>query len=248
MKSRNPSLLSNSGLPRRAAALPKRPNFMIPRRYCCIASLETAARLAGSVARTALANAARGPLPPKPRAHRFSHHQFHVASLEPGQFLCEHGHALPIRARHAGDIGAPKATLWTEGVKYLPEIGVNVAIRVGLARIARRPGKFDRNIGVLGEREHVAEVSKSGCILAVASTAAAAVVDVKLQPLMTGGNHTDLGHMAASQQANHQSFPLTGRPEPVERPVRPPILLMRLIERESETEHARSLPPVLDDI
>src|SRR6476646_4953742 len=41
MKSRNPSLLSNSGLPRRAAALPKRPNFMIPRFYCWTASLET---------------------------------------------------------------------------------------------------------------------------------------------------------------------------------------------------------------
>src|SRR6476620_8240641 len=41
MKFRNPSLLSNSGLPRRAAALPKRPNFMFLRFYCWAASLET---------------------------------------------------------------------------------------------------------------------------------------------------------------------------------------------------------------
>src|SRR5215467_12223578 len=101
---------------------------------------------------------------------------------------------------------------------------------------------------MLGQCQHVAEISKSSGILAGAtSTHPATVVDVELQPGMTSRNPTDLGHMAAGQQANHQSFPLTGSPEPVERAIRPPVLLMRLIEREAETEHARSLPPVLDD-
>src|SRR6476620_5393067 len=141
MKSRNPSLLSNSGLPRRAAALPKRPNFMI-----LPLSLYP---IAFDLRASALANRARRSLPPKPLAHRFSHYQFHVASLEPGQLFREHGHALPVRARHAGDIGAPEATPRAEGVEYLMKIGVNVAIRVGLVRIAWRARKFDGNIGIL---------------------------------------------------------------------------------------------------
>src|SRR5215468_9073821 len=156
MKSRNPSLLSNSGLPRRAAALPKRPN-------CMILTFILASHRAPSPPdwrASALVDRTRRPLPPKPRAYRFSHHQFPVASLKPGQFLSEHGHALPIRARHTGDISAPEATPRPEGVEYLLEIGVNVAIRIGLARIAWRPGKFDRNIGMLGERQHVAEISE----------------------------------------------------------------------------------------
>src|SRR5215471_2278334 len=248
MKSRNPSLLSNSGLPRRAAALPKRPNCMI-HPLLLLYLFSRSRRPTGGRQRAAiLPDRTRRPLPRKPRAHGFSHHEFQIASLEPGQFLREHGHALPIRARHAGDISAPEATPRTEGVEYLLEIGVNVAIRVGLARIAWRPGKFDCDIGMLGECQQVAEISKSGSILAAGtSTHSATVVDVELQPGMTSRNPTDLGHMAAGQQTNHQSFPLTGSPEPVERAIRPPILLMRLIEREAEAEHARPLPPVLDD-
>src|SRR5262249_21828295 len=141
MKSRNPSLLSNSGLPRRAAALPKRPNFMILPFIVVPLPSKPPSQLAGSIIRAALPDRARRPLPPKPGAYRFSHYQFHVASLEPGQFLREHAHALPVRTRHAGDIGAPEATPWTEGVEYLLEIDLNIAIRIGLARIARRHGK-----------------------------------------------------------------------------------------------------------
>src|SRR5436190_16748655 len=120
MKSRNPSLLSNSQLPRRAAALPKRPNFMI---LPFIVATDRAKPAPGRWA-PALADRARRPLPPKPCAHRFSHYEFHVASLEPGQFLREHSHALPVRTRHAGNVGAPEAPPWTEGVEYLLKIRV----------------------------------------------------------------------------------------------------------------------------
>src|SRR6516162_9467615 len=144
MKSRNPSLLSNSGLPRRAAALPKRPNCMIhPLLLLYQFFSKPPPDWAGPITRSTLPDRARRPLPPKPRAHGLSHDQFQVAPLEPGQFLREHAHALSIRARHAGDISAPEATPRTEGVEYLLEIGMNIAIRIGLARIARRPGEFD---------------------------------------------------------------------------------------------------------
>src|SRR5262252_239201 len=139
MKSRNPSLLSNSGLPRRAAALPKRPNFMVLPFIVALCRAKPPPDRPLPI----LADRARRPLPTKPRAYRFAHHEFHVASLEPGQFFREHRHTLPVRARHAGDISAPEAMLRPEGVEYLLEIGVNVAIREWLARIARCPGKFD---------------------------------------------------------------------------------------------------------
>src|SRR5690349_23155317 len=54
--------------------------------------------------------------------------------------------------------------------------------------------------------------------------------------------------MSTSQQPDRQLLPFAGRPEPVERAIGPPALLMRLIEREAKAEHARALPPVLDDI
>src|SRR5262249_27834946 len=129
------------GAPASCRSATEEAEFHDPPLCCCAASLKSAARLAGPITRAALPDRASRPLPPKPRAHRFSHYQFHVATLEPGQFLREHGHALPVRTRHAGDIGAPEATMWTEGVEYLLEIDVNVAIRIGLARIARRHGK-----------------------------------------------------------------------------------------------------------
>src|SRR5205814_1056735 len=85
-----------------------------------------------------LQHALSGPLPAEPGADRLPHHQLLVAPLEPGQLFCEHRHALPVRARHAGDIGAPEAALRAERVKDLPEILVDIAVRIGLARIARR--------------------------------------------------------------------------------------------------------------
>src|SRR5262245_17215167 len=187
------------GAPASCRSATEETEFHDPPLYCCTASLDR--RPTGGIHDSAaLPDRARRPLPPKPRAHGFSHYQFHVASLESRQFLREHGHALPVGTRHAGDIGAPEATPWTEGVEYLLEVDVNVAIRIGLARIARRPGKFDRDIGILGECQQVAEIGKSGGILAAgSSTAAATVVDVELQSGMTGGNRSNLGHMAASQ-------------------------------------------------
>src|SRR5215831_17572580 len=114
MKSRNPSLLSNSGPPRRAAALPNRPN-------CIVFPLS-------------LVHSLLRPFPAEPGADRIPHHQFHIAPLEPLQLFREHRHALPVRARHAGNIGTPEAALRAKSVNDLPDILVDIAVGIGLAR------------------------------------------------------------------------------------------------------------------
>ena len=65
---------------------------------------------------------------------------------------------------------------------------------------------------------------------------------------MALGDPAEIGHVPAGQQADRQLLALAGGPEPVERAVRPPALLVRLVEREAETQHARPLPPVPDDV
>src|SRR5216683_8415638 len=78
------------------------------------------------------------PLPPEPVADCLAHDKFLVMTLEPGQFFGEHRHALPVRTWHAGDVGAPEAAPRAERVIDLADVFVDVAIGVGLARIARR--------------------------------------------------------------------------------------------------------------
>src|SRR5882724_3921049 len=99
MNSRNPAPLSSSAPPRLAAALPNKPN--------CIVS------------------SSGRPFPAEPIADGIAHHQLLVASLEPRQLFGEHRHALPVRARHAGDIGAPEAAPRAEGVEDLADIFVD---------------------------------------------------------------------------------------------------------------------------
>src|SRR5947199_352749 len=79
-----------------------------------------------------------GQLPVEPRAERSSHDQLLVAGRQPRQLLGEQRHALTPRARHPRDVGAPEHPFGAERVVDLPEISVDVAIRIGLARVARR--------------------------------------------------------------------------------------------------------------
>src|SRR6516165_8629117 len=84
----------------------------------------------------------------------------------------------PIGARHAGDVGAPEATLRAERVDDLADVFVDVAVGVGLARIARRPRELDRDIGVFRERQHLAQIGKGGIVLSgTARTTAAMMVN-----------------------------------------------------------------------
>ena len=73
------------------------------------------------------------------------------------------------------------------------------------------------------------------------------MVDVQFQSGMALGDFGESGHVPAGEEPDRQLLPFAGRPEPVERAVGPPALLMRLVEREAKAEHAGALPPVLDD-
>src|SRR5262245_15159618 len=94
-------------------------------------------------------------LPVEPVAHGTPHHQLQIAAREPWQLLREHRHALPPRAGHAGDVGAPEHPLWAEGVVDPAQMAVDVPIGVGLAGVARGPGGLDGDVRVSGEGEHL---------------------------------------------------------------------------------------------
>src|SRR5262245_61013467 len=87
-------------------------------------------------------------LPAEPVADRAPHDELLVLLGQPGQLLGEHGHALLPRDRHPRDVGSPEQPLRAEGVVELPDVAVNVAIRVRLARVARRAGRLERHVAM----------------------------------------------------------------------------------------------------
>src|SRR5882762_3908602 len=114
--------------------------------------------------------------PAEPVADRLAHHELLVVALEPGEFFGEHRHALPIGARHARDVGAPEAALRAERVDDLADVVVDVAVGVGLARIARSTRELDRHIGVFCEGQHFTEIGESSIVGPTAAATAAAMV------------------------------------------------------------------------
>jgi hypothetical protein len=73
------------------------------------------------------------------------------------------------------------------------------------------------------------------------------VIDVQLQGGMPLGDLLQRRHVSPGQETDGQSRLLARRPEPVERAIGPPRLLVRLVEGEPEPEHARPLAPAGDD-
>src|SRR5215469_3796726 len=71
---------------------------------------------------------------------------------------------------------------------------------------------------------------------------------MQLEAGMALGDMPELGHMAAGREADRQRFALARGPEPIERAVRPPFRLMRLVEGEAEAEHAGAPAPVANDL
>src|SRR5581483_7247984 len=99
-----------------------------------------------------------------------------------------------------------------------------------------------------GEREHVVEIGERRIVGAGDAAAdPAAMVDMQLQPGMPLGDGSERRDVAAGEQPDRKRRLLGRRPEPVERAVGPPRLLVRLVEGEAEAEHARALAPVRDD-
>src|SRR5262249_35797600 len=86
--------------------------------------------------------------PSEPVTDRAAHDQLEVAALEPGQLFREQRDALTPRARHARDVGAPEPARGAEGVVEPVQVVVDVAKRVGLVGIARRPRRLHRDVGI----------------------------------------------------------------------------------------------------
>src|SRR5262249_45980941 len=157
--------------------------------------------------------------------------------------------ALAIRARHARDVGAPERAVGTERLEDLAQVAVDALVRVRLARIARRARHLDRDVGEPGERQRVLEIGKRRIVGEPGATAVAPeMIDVELQTGMPLGDLGQCGHVAAGEEPDRELRLLARRPEPVDRPVGPPRLLMRLVEGEPKSDHARTLAPASDDL
>ena len=110
-----------------------------------------------------------------------------------GQLLGEHRHALPPRARHARDVGAPEHPRGAERVEDPLQVVVDVAIRIGLAGVARRAGGLDaRRSGASPAPASAAGSTRArrrprGRV-ALAARRPAQVVDDQLQPRVPLGD------------------------------------------------------------
>src|SRR5262245_51905403 len=190
-----------------------------------------------------------GAFPAEPVHDGTAHHALPVTAFQPRQLLGEHRHALPIRARHARDVRAPERAVGPERLEDLPQVAVDALVRIGLARVARRARHLDRDVGELRHRECFLEIGE-GRVVDHAGAAAVPpeVIDVELQARMALGDLRQRRHLASGEQPDREPLALARLPEPVERAVGPPGLLLRLVEREAEPEHARPLAPARDDL
>src|SRR5215471_6170253 len=104
----------------------------------------------GFISRTLSRRHSGGAAPAHPVAHRFAHDELEVAALEPWQLLGEHRHALPPRAWHPGDVGAPEHPLGAERVKAAVQVLVKAAERIGVLGVPYLTGRLDRDVRVFG--------------------------------------------------------------------------------------------------
>src|SRR6266568_396759 len=149
-------------------------------------------------------------LPADPVAYRAAHHQFEVAAFEKRHLVFEHRDALPPRAWHAGDVGAPEGALRAERVEDLLGVFVDVAVGVGLARIARRAGRLDRDVRVFGEPEQRLLVAVGRIVAGVANPRV--MVEQQPQTGMPLGDLADLWQVIRRHQRHWDLRPLAGRP------------------------------------
>src|ERR1700730_7213055 len=127
--------------------------------------------------------------PAEPVADGTAHDELEVAAFEQRHLFGEHRHALLPRARHAGDVGAPEAALRPEGLDDLLGVFVDVAIGVGLARIAGRAGALDRHIRVPRQLQQGRLVAVRRVVLAVSD--AGIMIDQQLQSVVALGDLAD---------------------------------------------------------
>src|SRR4030095_8225954 len=97
-------------------------------------------------------------LPAEPVADCAAHDQPLVLLGQPRHLFREHGHALLPRAGHARDVGSPEHPLGPEGIVELPDVSVDVTVRIGLARVAGRSRGLQGHVGMLGRGHQVGQV------------------------------------------------------------------------------------------
>src|SRR2546426_9045964 len=117
-------------------------------------------------------------LPVEPVAERAPHDQLFVLRREPRQLLGEHRDALLPRARHPRDVGPPEHSLRAKGVVELPDVSVDVAKRIRLARVARRAGRLQRYVAMRRGRDEVRQVRPRG-------VGTPGMINDQLEPWMT---------------------------------------------------------------
>ena len=93
---------------------------------------------------------------------------------------CFHEHGMRVMSVPQKVRSGPNASTICCG------IFVDVAIGIGLARIARRAGRLDRDIGIFGERQQCRLVAMRGIVLAVADPGV--MVDDQLEARMALGD------------------------------------------------------------
>src|SRR5258707_8556723 len=86
-------------------------------------------------------------IPADPLAETAAHHLLEVTAFQPRQLFGEHGNALAIGARHAGDVGAPEETVGPVGVENAAQPVMQVLERVRMGGIARCAGCLDGDVG-----------------------------------------------------------------------------------------------------
>ena len=121
---------------------------------------------------------------------------------------------------------------------------MNVTVGVGLARIARRAGALDRDIGVFGEGQQRRLIAVRRIVLTVADPRI--MVKDQLEPGVALGDLPDLRQVVRCHQRDRNTGFLCRRPQPVHCAVGHPILLVRLGEGVAQSEHPRPLLPAVD--
>src|SRR6267378_86892 len=102
-------------------------------RYGASAALHNHSALVASIASPL---AVGGKWPADPVAQGLPHDEVEVAAFEPRQLFGEQGHALPPRARHAGDVRAPEHPLGAERVETAVQVRMQTAERVFVLGVA----------------------------------------------------------------------------------------------------------------
>src|SRR5262245_7926017 len=168
-------------------------------------------------------------LPAEPCANCLAHDQLLVGFRYPGDFL-KVAEALPPRARHLGDVGAPKQSAGPESVVHGAVVLVQTGKWIGVVGVERAAGQLDGHVRQFSKRRQFGHVWKRR--LALGAPKRAHMIDDQLQAGMPSRDFTEQGQPIAREQSHGQLGSLGRRPEPVQRTIHGPRPVVWLVEIE----------------